>query len=79
MTGKVEDTLKELDGIAGRWEYMAIMLVFCVPVLLIGWWSIRDSPYMIMPIMFVLTYGMMSINRRLKQDDSVKTIYKEKM
>lgn len=59
--GTIEKNIK-----IGIRQYVLIILCFSIPILIVGYYVVKDTVYMMMPLMFVLVYGMRPINYRLR-------------
>lgn len=62
VNGSIKDEKKKVSVT----HHMLIMLVFSVTLLIVGYIVTKDQPVMLMPLMFVLVFGMRTINNSVK-------------
>ncbi len=62
----MECTKKETKKKMSISHYILMMLSFSLPILVVGSFVMKEDSNMIMPVMFILGFGMASINAHVK-------------
>ncbi len=49
-------------------RYIMIMMTFSIPVMMTGYFVVKEEKTMLMPLMFILAFGMKTIYDNVKID-----------